>query len=252
MVERLGDTVECEASEALAALDGSSIHTVLEWAMNGLDSQDWILERRWHTEVLGWKVSGQSDLIHKPTKLLQDYKKCPKNIHTYGPKEDWEKQLNVYRWMASLEGVEIDKLQVIAWYKGWSKVESVRGSGYPPLEAELHDIPVWSLEKTKQYVEDRVRVHQAAAALPLDKQPLCTEEERWQKKNRFAIMVKGNQKATAVHDTKQEALDYMANKMNPDALKNASIEGRTSDPMRCTHYCPVRFHCDFGKKYARR
>lgn len=251
MVERMGDTLEVSAEDALDALDGSAMHAIMQWSADTLDPAEVIIERRWWADVLGWKISGQSDLIWVKQKLLQDYKRCNKSVHIYGVKEEWEQQLNVYRWMAHLQGVEIDKLQIVAWYKGWSKTEQRREKGYPPSAIEILNVPVWPLKQAEEYVYERVRVHQEASVLATPDLPLCTEEERWQNKQRFAVMIKGNKKASAVFDTRQEALFYIGNKMAPDSVKNAYIEPRLSEPRRCQDWCPVRFHCEFGKKWAR-
>lgn len=257
MVERMGDSLEQEASESLAAFFGSAMHTVFQWAAHSLNSEDWVIEHRFHTRVLGWNISGQVDLIQKSSKLLQDYKTCSRWVATFGAKDEWEQQLNVYRWMASLpsekwpDGLHIDRLEVFAWFKDWSKENTLRDHQYPRKGFEVIKIPTWTLEKAKLYVEDRVRVHQAAALLATDHLPLCTEEERWQKAGEFAVMVGKEKRSRRNVGSKTDALQWMAENLNPSDLTKARIDGRPSEPKRCRLYCPVRFDCDYGKKWAK-
>lgn len=250
-MERMGDNLEVDAVENLDALEGSAMHAIMQWAAESMDTSNLIIERRWWADILGWKVSGQSDIIWLKERLLQDYKKCNKSVHTFGVKDEWEQQLNIYRWMASLQGVKIDRIQVVAWYKGWSRAELRRTADYPSSPIEILNVAVWPLDKVEAFVHERVRVHQAASVLATPDLPLCTEEERWQNKQRFAVMLKGNKKASAVFDTREEALFYIGNKMAPGSVKDSYIEPRLSEPRRCTDWCPIRFHCEFGKKYAR-
>lgn len=250
----MGDSLEVDIADSLPALDGSAMHAVLEWAAKGLDPNMWIVEKRFFADVLGRKISGQSDVINKPAKLLTDYKRCSRWVGVYGAKDEWEQQLNMLRWLAHVNGVEVEKLQVFAWFKDWSKTESVKnkGKGYPQKDWELIDIPVWDLEKAREFVEERVKAHSDAELIATDKLPLCTEEERWQKADGYAVMLHGEKRARHLCSTKQEALSYIATELRADQVAIAKVESRSSDPRRCVSWCPVRFHCNFGRKWAQK
>lgn len=252
MVERMGDKLTQEASDSLYALDGSAMHEVLKWAGLTLPSSDYIIEQRFFVEVMGWKVSGQMDVVHIPTCTLQDYKKCSRKQAQWGVKDEWTAQLNVYRWMLKQHGITVNTLEICAIFKDWSKGQTLRDKSYPKKGFEVMPIEVWDLKRTEQYVHDRVSVHQEAAMLPTDKLPLCTQEEQWKRSDGFAVMVGQEKRARRVLDSRQAALNWMAENLQPNDMAKAKIEGRESEPTRCQLWCPVRFHCDFGKRWARK
>lgn len=252
MQERLGDALERDVTDHLAALDGSAMHACLEWAGVSLDSEDWVLEKRWYAELEGWTLSGQSDVIRKSKRLLQDYKRCSKWVGIYGAKEEWTQQLNSLMWLAWKNGVETDTLEIVAWYKDWSKTGKERDpSKFPDHEIEVIPISTWTLEQTEAWLIQRIKTHQAASLLPTASLPMCTEEERWQKADGYAIMIGDASRAKKVCHTRQEALSYIASDLSPDQVAKAKIEPRTSAPKRCQHWCPVRFQCDYGKRWAK-
>lgn len=254
MVERMGDSLEVDIADSLPALDGSAMHAVLEWAAKGLDPDIWIVEKRWFAEVLGKKISGQGDVANKPEQLLTDYKRCSRWVGVFGAKDEWEQQLNMLRWLAHMNGVEVNKLQVFAWFKDWSKTESIKnkGKGYPQKDWELINIPVWDMDRAKAFTEERVRLHLEAEGMSTENLPLCTEEERWQKGDGYAVMLHGEKRARHLASNKQDALHYIATELRPEQVAIAKVESRVSDPRRCTSWCPVRFHCAYGRKWAQK
>ena len=54
------------------------------------------------------------------------------------------------------------------------------GSDYPDSPISVIDIPVWDTETQKEFIEERVKLHQEAEAdfLINRELPLCSEEER--------------------------------------------------------------------------
>lgn len=251
--ERLADKLETDVEDVMDALDGSAMHAILEWAAKTLDQSEWVVEKRWFAEVEGWKISGQSDVIQRSKREMTDWKRCLHWVAMFGVKDEWEQQLNILRWLAHVNGEKVDKLKIFAWFKDWSRTELAKnkGRGYPEKKWQIMDIPVWPIDKAEAFVRERVKVHQQASVLPDDALPLCTPEERWQRSDGYAVMIDGEKRARALKDTKQEALSYMGS-LDPALVAKARIDSRVGEPTRCTHYCPVRFHCDFGKKVAKR
>lgn len=252
MLERLGDDLDVEASDNLYALDGSAMHAILEWAGKTLDPERYVLEQRLFTEVDGWILSGQIDVIDKQEKLIQDYKKTSYWVAMYGAKEEWTQQMNIYRWLAWKNGYNIDRLEIWANFRDWKKGQSWRDRDYPQLPHKLIPIDVWPYEKSGEYIKERVRIHQEAATLPDKDLPMCSPEEQWKKGHGFAVKLNGAKSARKICDTKKEALEWAASNIKPADLPKLVIEPRDGDARRCVGYCPVRFHCDFGKKVARK
>jgi hypothetical protein len=67
------DELTEDASDRIWALLGQATHTILERAASTL-GDDYLIEERFFATLEGMKVSGQCDVIQKPTKTVQDYK----------------------------------------------------------------------------------------------------------------------------------------------------------------------------------
>ena len=117
------------------------------------------------------------------------------------------------------------------------------------------DIPLWSREQRKKYVEERVSLHQNAQ-INYDlhgKLPLCSDEERWKKDEKWADRKKAQKRAIRVLDTKLEAIDYVEwhKKTNtaymPKYTGGYEIDFRQGEYNRCKgNYCSV---ADFCQQY---
>jgi hypothetical protein len=252
LTERLGDNLEQEAVDHLYALDGSAMHAIFEWAGATLDPERFTLEKRMFAEVDGWTISGQVDVIDVQEKLIQDYKKTSYWVAIYGAKDEWTKQMNIYRWLCHKNGHEINRLEVMAIFRDWKKEQSWRDPEYPKKGFKLMPIDVMSLDETEAYIKERVKLHQEAEALSTEDLPLCSKEEQWSKGSGFAVKLEGAKSARKICDTKKEALEWMAKNIKPVDMPRVNIETREGDPRRCVGYCPVRFHCSYGKGWARK
>jgi len=251
--DRLGDKLEVEAADQLYAMSGSAVHAVLEWAGKTLDPERYILEERLFAEVLGWKISGQIDVNDRQEKLIQDYKNTSYWVAIYGAKDEWTQQLNIYRWLAYKNGYDVNRLEVFANFRDWNKMKSYRERDYPQVGFKVIPIEVWPLEQTEKFVHQRVAIHQESETIATSSLPMCTAEERWTKGGGWAVKVDGHKSAKKICDTKQEALSWMsANVKDPAILARTKLEPRSGEQRRCIGYCPVRFHCDYGKGVAKK
>ena len=91
-------------------------------------------------------------------------------------KGDWEKQLNIYRWLAKKNGMEATALEVVAILRDWSRLERMRrGNGYPPHPVVVRD-PIWGDDIVEGYIETRIQLH-----LNPDP-PVCTARDKWERR----------------------------------------------------------------------
>ena len=158
-----------------------------------------------------------------------------------------EAQLNIYGWLVNqVKGLNINKLQVCAMIRDWSRTKLLDkfSDSYPKAPIHMLDIPVWSLDKTEQYIRARVKSHKTSKFNSDlgDELPLCTDEERWKRPTRFAVMKDGGKRAIKLFDVKQDA-----DKMVVDKIKTGGkfyVEKRTGEAVRCTgNYCGVAEWC---------
>jgi hypothetical protein len=154
-------------------LEGKALHYWLWFAAEKLDQENYIPERRMFMDVLGWVVSGQSDLYYEDGHLI-DYKRT----HTYALQRehaDWEAQLNLYAHLWRHNGYPVTKLTIMASLRDWLDARAGQ-KDYP--ERPLVEVPIrlWSEDETQAFLETQVRVHQNARGgsyLP------CSDSERW-------------------------------------------------------------------------
>ena len=241
-----GHEIVEDVSDRTYALYGQLVHLLLERA--GEQSRNAINEQRLYTEVNGWKISGQTDTLtlteDQRSWIISDYKfvTAYKFKRSYSGElvipEDYEQQLNMYAYLLNENGFKVDGLKIVAIYRDWSKLEAKRDKNYPQLGAETHDIPLWSEDKARSFMEERVRLHQAAE----NDLPECTDDERWAKPDKYALMPTAKSvRARKLFDSEIDATTWAAaNNMKPGFV----VEHRKGANVRCENYCVVSEWCE--------
>jgi hypothetical protein len=110
-------------------------------------------------------------------------------------------------------------------------------------------MPVWSLRKQKIFFEDRVRLHRNAEMqvdfdMPL---PECTDEERWQRENSWAIAKPESKRANKVYYDEEQAIQYLKElrESGKKGAQNYEITFRPGKSVRCSgNYCQVSQWCE--------
>jgi len=250
-----GHEIVEDVSDRTYALYGQLVHLLLERA--GEQSRNAINEQRLYTEVNGWKISGQTDTLtlteDQRSWIISDYKfvTAYKFKRSYSGElvipEDYEQQLNMYGHLLRENGFKVDGLKIVAIYRDWSKLEAKRDKNYPQLGAETHEVPLWSEERAKAFMEERVRLHQEAeiAVFQLSKLydlPECDASERWAKPDKFALMPTANSaRARKLFDSEIDATTWAAaNNMKPGFV----VDHRKGANVRCENYCVVSEWCE--------
>lgn len=219
-----------DAADRLWALIGQIGHLILERS-GGLST-----ELRLFSTVRGWRVSGQMDLLSG--NVLTDYKLTSVWSCKDGLKPEWEQQMNALRWVASKNEINIEKAQIVAIYRDWSKLEARRSSDYPRHQAQVFDVPLWSLEQAEKWIFNRVEAHQAARTVL----PECTSEERWEKPPKWAVMKKGRERAVKLCESQSIANDMV------ESLGNSHyVQHRPGEQVRCQNYCAAMLFCQQAK-----
>lgn len=221
------DEIVTDVSERVWSLLGQAVHTVLERA--GLRQEGMVAEQRLFAEVNGWQLSGQADVIDLDDGAIRDYKVT--TVYKARGSFSWNRQLNVLRWLAMKNGYDIKRLEIIAIFRDWRKVESERNPDYPRAAIQAIDIPIWDDDALEQYIDERVRMHQAAASgehIP------CSEEEQWRDADKWALIKPGSSRALKVLDAEPVPFDV------PEGY---IVQHRPGAPKRCQHYCDVSRWC---------
>ena len=241
-----GHEIVEDVSDRTYALYGQLVHLLLERA--GEQSRNAINEERLYTEVNGWKISGQTDTLtlteDQRSWIISDYKfvtayKFKRDYSgTLVMDEGYENQLNLYGHLLRENGFKVDGLKIVAIYRDWSKLEAKRDKNYPQLGAETHEVPLWSEERAKAFMEERVRLHQDAE----NDLPECTDDERWAKPDKYALMPTAKSvRARKLFDSEIDATTWAAaNNMKPGFV----VDHRKGANVRCENYCVVSEWCE--------
>jgi hypothetical protein len=251
------DDLEEDAIDRLWALFGQIGHGILERAAIGDDTR--VVEKRFFAEVAGWLVSGKLDLLEHEGELgfleegvLSDYKIMSAWEIVFGLREEKVAQLNTLAWLCKENGVGVKRLQIVALLRDWSRGKALADKNYPQRNIEIIPLPFWSWDKTRAYIEERVREHQLARELL----PRCSEEDRWHQDDKYAVMKEGRKSAVRVLGSRREAEEYAVEKKMARFIgdngtseppielnKGISIEKRPGEDTRCLYYCSVSGVC---------
>ena len=220
-----------DVSDRIFSLLGQTVHGILERS-----EQTGIAERRLSIKVLGWIISGGMDRFVAKDGLLQDYK-LTTIYKTKGNNlpEEWVKQLNVYAEMLRQNGDKVEKLEIVAIYRDWSKSAAEREHDYPQRQVEVLSVPLIGSEEVLAFIKERVELHRAASNgnyLP------CTKEERWAKDDCWALKAEGRKTAIKLYYDEEEVNLVKL-------MKGQYWEKRDGVSTRCESYCPVRNFCNY-------
>ncbi|EGV16434.1 hypothetical protein [Thiocapsa marina] len=231
--KRYGEQLTADVTDQLWALLGSALHQVLAW---NTDNEDVLTEQRMSVDINGWNVSGQFDRFDTAIGLLSDYKVTSVYGVLNGVKPEWEKQLNVLRYLLALNRYRVDRLEIIAVLRDWQSAQALRDPSYPAIPVVRIEVPVWDLVDTEDYIVSRVKLHQQAETEQT--LPECTPAERWEKDATYAVVKPGRSRALRVFTTREEAETLV------EATPGSALQVRSGESIRCERFCPCAAFCD--------
>lgn len=236
MLERRHE-VTMDVSDMLWMVWGSAVHHVLENA----DEYN-MTEKRFTEEVMdGYYLTGQIDLYNKDEFAIEDYKTASvwKVIHQ--DFDDWHKQGMMYAWLLMRNNVHVEKVRFHALLKDWSPTKARYTSDYPDSAIYTYEFDVTTLELRDiiKWVYGRFTELIANEKATDEELPLCTLEERWGTKDKYAVMKNGRKRAVKLYDRKEEA---------EKDKRGDYIEVRKGEDKRCMSYCDVCEFCGYWKE----
>jgi hypothetical protein len=218
---------------------GSIAHQLLE--EHGSDNA--IVEKRFYTKVLGKTISGQVD--HLRDNIITDYKTTTAYKVKYKSYKDWEAQLNIYAYLAEVNGYPVDSIRIIAIIRDWDA--NSYEANYPEAPIVTIDLLKWPKDFIEQYIHDKILGLTQAESLSEDaisRLYPCSDEDRWIQVLDYAVIKDGGKRATKKFDNMQEAELFAQSKG-----KDYKAIMRTSKPRRCMKYCSASPYCSQYKKY---
>lgn len=203
-------------------LIGNALHDYLEKF-----AEHPLAEKRQYANIGGWTISGKPDGYAEPGHLY-DFKTVSITEWQYGVKEERELQLNCYAALLRANGHPVERLTAVLVFKDYKRSQRKFHTWYPPRDIMEVDIPLWPHEQAVEYIRERVELHQSA----LHEAPLCSDEERWYRPGKWAVVKTGNKRATKLHDTEEEAYEHIV-----ELGGGYHVEAREGTHSRCEDFC---------------
>jgi hypothetical protein len=183
-------------------------------------------------------VTGQIDLYDESTSTIYDYKETSVYSFLLGMKQSWTQQLNCYAHLLRCHYYPVHNLVIFALLRDWNQRKAETEDDYPSCQFHVQPVTLWPAGDTREYLEERVRLHREARKLTDDDLPPCTEEERWARPASWAVKKKGVKRAQRVFTTEEEASELAE-------AKGYTVEYRPGQDVRCERYCKVAPWCNY-------
>lgn len=247
LTQRHWAELEDDVSERIWAVFGTAVHALLE-----TEGETDFTEIDLRQKVSNITVTGRLDNYDMATGTICDYK----NTSVYKIKASWQKgsdgkpygfpewrmQGLIYAWLLQKNGLPATKCRFIALLKDHSKTEAERDHLYPQSPVYVYEFKVTkeALEEIESFIRKKVFQYELFTSSEDNMIPECSAEERWQKKDVYAVKKEGRKSAVKLFDTKEEADEKIA-----ELGKGHYLEVRKGESMKCKNYCLCSAFCNF-------
>ena len=229
--------IECDAADMVWAIFGTAVHSILEQG-EGTSSQ--VKETKLVVPMQnGYALSGVFDLYDEETGTVTDYKTASVWKVKFGEFDDWRTQTLIYCWMLRQLGHEASRGDVVALLKDHSKTKAKIGEHPPtPVFKIGWDFSDGDFDDIGRWLEARFEEIERCEGLPDEELPLCSDDERWHKPGKYAVMKKGRKSAVKLYDDKDEA-EVRAEIEGSGYY----VESRPGEDRKCAEYCSAAPFC---------
>lgn len=249
---RHDDEITNDVADMVWAIFGTAVHSILE---GGEESESQIKENKLAVDLPnGYQLSGIFDLYDDATGTVTDYKTASVWKIKFGcwdnwePKPgefaDWRKQTLYYCWMLRQIGFDAHRGEIVALLKDHSKTKA-KINEHPPL-------PVWQIrwdftDKDFDQAEAEIMAKFAeierCEQLPDEELPLCSEDDRWTRPGKYAVMKPGRKSAIRLYDNEAEAEERAQAEG-----KGCYVEHRPGSDPKCMDYCSACEFCTYWQE----
>lgn len=202
------------------------------------------LEQRAKKEIDGYTIGGKFDLVIEG--ILHDNKSTSVYSWIYNDKDDeYALQGSLYRWL-NQDKITEDFIRINFVFTDWAKAEAKRNPNYPQSRLLSRDIKLWSVEKTEEWVRNKLASLTKYMSVAEKDLPECTDKELWLSETIYKYYKdpsKTDGRSTKNFTDAAEARSFLASQGGIGILK--TFAGK---PRRC-EYCPAYSICTQKDKY---
>ena len=241
-----------DVADRVWAIWGTAVHKVLEMAQ-ATDTQ---LQEQWFSVPVGergYELSGIFDLYDDATGTVTDWKTTSVWTVMFGDFEKWRRQTLAYCWMLRKYGFDARRGKVVALLRDHSMRKAKTEKDYPPhpvftIEWEFTEKDFEEIESDILWWFSEVAHEETVEDDYLEP---CSQEQRWHKPDKWAVMKKGQKRAVKLFDSEEEANEHaaMLSERPTKAKITYSVEFREGEDTRCESYCSVAQFCPYGRKF---
>ncbi len=255
--------LEEDVSDKVFRIMGQGVHSIVEQFQDGsqrlseekayvdienmevhtLPLKAKLTEQKWYSSDKFF-LSLRLDCYDGADKFVEDYKVTTawQVIIEGKPKEEWIAQNSIAAWILRKIGFDVLGMRNILFLRDWQKSKVGTDPKYPSIPIHIYSLSgFWSNELTEAYIRERIKLHCKAMALPDEKIIPCTVEERWGKKEVWAVMKVGRKTAIKLYDSPTTANEHIGTD------KDLYIEHRPGQDVKCDSYCSVNSFCPYYK-----
>lgn len=190
-----------------------------------------------------YTIGGKFDMVAEG--MLQDNKST--SAYTWigeNKDEDYSLQGSLYRWLNPEKIIE-EFIRINFLFTDWQKVRAKADPKYPQHRVQHKDIPLMSIEDTRQWILWKLSMIQKYSLSPEKEIPECTDKELWRSDPQFKYYsdpAKTSGRSTKNFDSLHEANQHKAEKGKGIVI---TVPG---SPKRCG-YCNAYPVCSQRLKY---
>lgn len=242
--------VKTDINQLLPAMIGNGLHEQLQryLKLEGKVNDTWKVERKLTSVINGVRLTGRFDLLYNDTDLY-DIKVTSAYKAKKGDYSDWEKQLNIYDWMLSQDGISVATINVCMVVLDWKKADSYQAM-YPNTRLSIIPLKKWSRKDQEMFISNFVNSMIGSKNLSDEELPFCSEQDRWADEAQYKLFrLPEHQKAVKVFPNMERAKKYLAacekRANNKTDWDKAVIKQVVANPWRrCENYCDVSNWCN--------
>lgn len=209
LTRRHNNEIEQDVADMIWLIFGTAVHKVLE---DSEEEETEFKEEHFVEEVQdGYKLSGQADLYNAETKTVIDYKTCSVWKIIYDDWDDYKKQLLMYAWAFRKMGFEVDKGEIVALIKDFSKTKAKTDFNYPkyPVYKKMFEFTENEFIEIEKFIKDKFNEIAKYENVLDEELPICSLEARWNDGDKYAVKKKGNKRALRVYDILEDAENHL-------------------------------------------
>jgi len=249
--------VKLYVEDLLHSYTGTGAHDYWEKMLTKIPNTRYECETRLSYTVNNRVISGAFDAVYDE-RVMYDMKNTSVWKMMFGSKDDWAAQQNIYRWLYWNDRQKILKqLKIVGLFRDWNRNNMQRaGKNYPRYPAMEILLPVWDLDDTYRFMEEKVNGLIKHEDTPDDELPECSYEDMWSEPDKVAVM-STRLKSRAVRvlsdmkTAKAYVNKYLAGNSCKDSVKTLSYQIRPCERRRCESWCPVNKYCNQYHDYLK-